>query len=183
MSMNQPCDKCPEGEGVVIPTPATPAIGPFATNYVIYTGGPFTHLYRMVEAAIPPDADLKHGRPTFHEDGSLEYPPGEAGVEDIHGYQRDAKNPRRFHPVWPECLHRPLCVSVCERLLVIAGKCHHPGTGRLGRTVTIDVCQECPLRRAPRPVGPLPVARTAAKTTGRTGETTSPPCPPEKSTA
>jgi len=154
--MSQPCDKCPESAGIVIPPTGKPASQPSVANYVVYTGGPFVLLYRMVELAIPPDADLKHGRPAFHDDGSLEYPPGETEPEDIEGYQRDAETPRRFHPVWPECLHRPLCVSVRDQLLIIAARCQQPATGRMNRIVTMNECQVCTERRAPHPAPPQP---------------------------
>jgi hypothetical protein len=178
------CDTCPEGQGTLIPMPTTagPSVAP-PVAYIVYTGGPYSYLYRMVEAAIPPDADLKHGRPKFADDGSFEYPPGDAEVEDLQGYRRNAENPRRFHPAWPDCLCRQLSVSVSNRMLVIAGKCFQPTAGRLNRTTTLDECQKCPYRYASRPIAPPGAAETAIKATGKTDEPVSPPCSAQERTA
>ena len=71
--------------------PPTPAGG---CNYLVYSGGPMTSFYRLVEHAIP-DVEMAHGRPTVHPDGSLEFP----GLPPtLTGYRPEGS---RLYPAWP----------------------------------------------------------------------------------
>ena len=136
------CEKCPEGQPLTLPKQGNCA----CYNYVFYSSGLFAEIYPLVAQAIPEGADLKHGRPTVHADGALEYPPGADEVEDIPGYQRDDANRRLFRPVWPDCPFRMIRVGIQDRLLEIRGVCLHAGTGHPGLTTSLDQCQKCAVR-------------------------------------
>jgi hypothetical protein len=133
-----PCDDCP-GEELAMPKPARGA-----RNYIIYTGEDYAAFYRLVASAIP-EGELRHGRPIVLRDGSLEYP---TEPDDIHGYVRDAENPRRLCPAWPECPWRMLSVEIFSGMLDIRGICMHGKTGCGGKPITMDRCQQCAIRPA-----------------------------------
>ena len=152
-----PCDDCP-GEELAMPKPARGA-----RNYIIYTGEDYAAFYRLAASAIP-EGELRHGRPVVLHDGSLEYP---TEPDDIHGYERDTENPRRLRPAWPECPWRMLSVEIFSGLFDIRGICMHGKTGCAGKPITMDRCQQCPVRPA----------------TDRTAHAPSPPCPPDSSSA
>ena len=152
-----PCDDCP-GEELSMPRPARGA-----RNYIVYTGEGYAAFHRLAGSMIP-EGELRHGRPVVLNDGSLEYP---AEPDDIHGYVRDAENPRRLRPAWPECPWRMLSVEVFSGLLDIRGICMHGKTGCGGQSITMDRCQQCPER----------------PTTDKTARGPSPPYPPGSSSA
>jgi hypothetical protein len=115
---------------------------PSGCNYIACSGGPIQTVYRLVEQAIPADADLVHGRPQVHEDGSLEFahkPPM------LSGYQRKGL---RLVPVWPPCRLRMLKVECVDKALTIEGICGNPEGEHLGRLVTLDQCRKCSKRQA-----------------------------------
>lgn len=127
-----PCD-CPEDQ----PHP-TPSGG---CNYLIYSGGPLASFYRLVEHAIP-DAEMTHGRPTVHPDGSLEFP---GTPPEIPGYRREGA---RLYPIWPPCTLRMLRVQVVDGVLGIAGICGGPTAEHFSREATLDQCRNCPVRQS-----------------------------------
>jgi hypothetical protein len=128
-----PCD-CPEER----PRPALSG----GCNYLVYSGGPLSSFYRLVEQAIPADAVLSHGRPTVHPDGSLEFtgPP-----PPFAGYRREGS---RLCPAWPPCALRMLRVQVVDGLLSVDGVCGSPEAGQFTRAVAPGECQDCPVRRS-----------------------------------
>ena len=125
-----PCD-CPEEQ--LHPTPTG------GCNYLVYSGGPMSSFYRLVEQAIP-DVELVHGRPTIHPDGTLEFsgpPPA------LAGYRQEGQ---RLVPAWPPCALRMLRVQVANSELAIDGICGNPAVEHFGQTTTLDQCQKCPAR-------------------------------------
>jgi hypothetical protein len=137
--MTQPCD-CPS---TPLPVPGNQQTG-LRINYVLNYDGPQTDVYRALVHAIP-EGDLECGRPVSHEDGSLEFLTSQPA--DIYGWTRDGANPRRFHPAWPECIHRAFGVLIQDKQLVVAGRCNRLGCEQFGRPVTLDICRECPVRQ------------------------------------
>jgi hypothetical protein len=126
-----PCD-CPEDQ----PRPA-PSGG---RNYLVYSGGPLSSFYRLVEQAIP-DVEMIHGRPTVHPDGSLEFagpPPA------LPGYRQQGP---RLYPAWPPCALRMLRVQVVDGVLSITGICGSPAAEQPSREVTLNQCRNCPVRQ------------------------------------
>jgi len=127
-----PCD-CPEDQPRPKPTGGC--------NYLVYSGGPLSQFYRLVEQAIP-DVELVHGRPTIHPDGSLEFsgpPPA------LVGYRQEGQ---RLYPTWPPCMLRMLRVQVMDGTLGIVGLCGTPEAEHFSQEVTPDHCQHCPARRS-----------------------------------
>lgn len=132
MVNTQPCG-CPDDQ----PRP-TPTGG---CNYLVYSGGPWSSFYRLVEQAIP-NVELAHGRPTVHPDGSLEFsgpPPG------LAGYRQEGS---RLYPAWPPCALRMLRVQVVDQVLGIAALCGSPEAEHFGREVVPEQCKGCLTRRA-----------------------------------
>jgi len=126
-----PCD-CPEDQ----PRPNSPA----GCAYLAHSGGPLCGLYRLVEQAIPADAQLVHGRPTVHPDGSLEFP---GPPPALSGYRREGS---RLHPAWPPCALRMLKVQVVDGVLTIEGVCGNPEAGQFSLEVALEHCRNCPTR-------------------------------------
>jgi len=126
-----PCD-CPEDQ------PRPKPIG--GCNYLIYSGGPLSSFYRLVERAIP-DVELVHGRPTVHPDGSLEFagPP-----PTLIGYRQEGQ---RLYPDWPPCALRMLRVHVANGILCVDGVCGNPQAEPFGGEVAPDQCRNCPMRQ------------------------------------
>jgi len=127
-----PCD-CPEDQPRHAPSGGC--------NYLVYSGGPLSSFYRLVEQAIP-DVEMIHGRPTVHPDGSLEFagpPPA------LSGYRAEG---HRFYPAWPPCTLRMLRVQVVDRVLSITGLCGSPDAEHFSQEVTPDQCQNCPACRS-----------------------------------
>jgi hypothetical protein len=112
-------------------------------NYLIYSGGPIENLYRLVAQAIPGNAEITHGRPVVHDDGSLEFP-GEPPV--ISGY---LLNGSRLYTVWPPCAMRMLAVQILNKQLTVEGICGSPPAGHFSLKVTTDQCRDCLVRQAP----------------------------------
>jgi hypothetical protein len=127
-----PCD-CPEDQ----PRP-TPSGG---CNYLVYSGGPLSGFYRLVEQAIP-DVDLAHGRPTVHPDGSLEFP---GPPPALAGFRQEGS---RLYPTWPPCTLRMLQVQVLDGTLNIIGICGSPAAQHFSREATLSQCQNCPTRQS-----------------------------------
>ena len=126
-----PCD-CPEEQA-----------RPTATggcNYLVYSGGPTASFYRLVEHAIP-DAEMAHGRPVVHVDGSLEFP---GTPPALSGYRPEGS---RLYPTWPPCDLRMLRVQVVDGILNIGGICGTPEMPHFGNNVMFEQCQNCPLRQ------------------------------------
>jgi len=127
-----PCG-CPEDQSR--PTPAG------GCNYLVYSGGPLASFYHLVAQAIPA-AELAHGRPTVHPDGSLEFSgPPPAFV----GYRQEGQ---RLYPAWPPCTLRMLKVQVMDQTLGITGICGNPPAAQFGLEVTPEHCQNCPARQS-----------------------------------
>lgn len=108
-------------------------------NYLVYSGGPLTSFYRLVEQAIP-NVELVHGRPTVHPDGSLEFsgpPPA------LVGYRQEGE---RLYPIWPPCTLRMLKVQVVDGVLSIAGICGNPAAEHFSHETDIIRCHNCPAR-------------------------------------
>jgi hypothetical protein len=122
-------------------------------NVLLNHDGPQIEIYRSVAYAIP-EGELECGRPIGHDDGSLEFPLGTP--PDLYGYIRDSENSRRFHPAWPECIHRIYGVFIHDRQLKVAGQCHNPAAEQFGRPVTTDLCQGCPVRQPAKVFKPRP---------------------------
>ena len=116
---------------------------PNGCNYIIYSDGPFQNVYRLVGQAIPADAELIHGRPIVHLDGSLEF------ADDppiLSGYRREGS---RLYPVWPPCVLRMLKVRVIDGVLAVSGACGSPKAKHFSLEITLDQCQKCPTRQPP----------------------------------
>lgn len=114
---------------------------PNGCNYIIYSGGPIENVYRLVGQAIPADAELTHGRPTVHADGSLEFT-GDPPI--LPGYRREGS---RLHPLWPACTLRMLGIQIIDQSLTVKGVCGCPKSEHLGLEITVDQCQNCPNAR------------------------------------
>lgn len=126
-----PCD-CREDQPRLTPTGGC--------NYLVYSGGPLSGFYRLVEQAIP-DVEMAHGRPTAHADGSLEFP---GPPPAIPGYRAEGS---RLCPIWPPCTLRMLQVQVLDGVLNITGICGSPESRYFSHEATLDQCQDCPVRR------------------------------------
>ena len=132
-----PCDDCP-GEELSMPRPARRA-----RNYIVYTGENYVAFYRLAGSMIP-EGELRHGRPVVLNDGSSEYP---AEPDEIHGYGATPRTRDGFAPRG-QCPWRMLSVEVFSGLLDIRGICMHGKTGCGGKPITMDRCQQCPVRRS-----------------------------------
>jgi hypothetical protein len=127
------CD-CPDDKSA----PPVPRSG---CAYLVHSGGPASNIYRLVEHAIP-DVELVHGRPTVHQDGSLEFP---GPPPAIPGYRPEGS---RLYPAWPPCTLRMLRVQVVGAVLNIAGLCGNPEAERFSLEIAPEQCQKCPAPRA-----------------------------------
>jgi hypothetical protein len=107
-------------------------------NYLIHSGGSIERLYRLVGHIIPNDAELTHGRPIVHDDGSLEFP---GDPPELTGYRREGSH---LYPAWPPCTLRMLQVQVAYAVLHIAGICGNPRMDDFGFEVSLDQCRKCP---------------------------------------
>jgi len=182
--MKEPCTDCPQ---IAIPLPGSQRPVAPASTVILNFGSPQQHSHRLVAQAIPADAALTHGRPACHDDGSLEFPV--EGHPDIHGYVRDSRNPRVFHPAWPECVYRVLRVTA-DKQLVVTGHCNGPLAARTRQPLTTEICRVCPARRAhvtralPKNADEINAAvRARLKPTGKTANEPSPPGQPGSSSA
>jgi len=133
MVKKRPCN-CPDESDV-----RSVAVG--GCNYVVYSGNSPVGLYRLVEQAIP-DAEMAHGRPVVHSDGSLEFP---GTPPAIPNYRQDGT---RLYPTWPPCRGRMLRVQVVDGVLSIMGICVTPKDDCLGHEVAPDYCRNCPHRQS-----------------------------------
>jgi hypothetical protein len=130
-----PCN-CPDDRPRTIP--------PAACAYLAPSGGPPHSLYRLVEQAIPADAELVHGRPRVHSDGSLEFtgiPPA------LSGYRQEGS---LLHPAWPPCTLRILKVQITDGLLNIEGICGNAEAEPFSSEVAVEQCQKCLARQPSR---------------------------------
>lgn len=132
-----PCD-CPEDQ----PRPTLPG----GCNYLVYSGGPWSSFYHLVEQIIP-NVELVHGRPTVHPDGSLEFP---GPPPALAGFRQEGS---RLYPIWPPCTLRMLQVQVLDGVLNIAGICGSLEAKHFGREITLDQCRNCPIRQSLAPTG------------------------------
>lgn len=105
-------------------------------------------------AMIMPPADSKtrtYGRPTFHPDGSIEFPKQEgAPPKDIDGYYRDEQNTFLFRPLWGECILRMQGLKMDQKTGEIDVKmvCNNPeAKNTFQKFVTAKQCSECPVRK------------------------------------
>jgi len=133
MVKKRPCN-CPDQSDV-----RPVAVG--GCNYVAYSGNSPVGLYRLVEQAIP-DAEMAHGRPVVHSDGSLEFP---GTPPAIPNYRQDGT---RLYPTWPPCRGRMLRVQVVDGVLGIAGICGNLAAEQFSLEVRPDACQSCATRQA-----------------------------------
>jgi len=127
-----PCD-CPDERPRPMPTGGC--------NYLVYSGGPLSSFYRLVEQAIP-DVELAHGRPTVHPDGSLEFP---GPSPTLAGYRQEGP---RLCPAWSPCTMRTLRVEVVDGVLNITGVCGNPAAEHFSHEATPNQCRNCPARRS-----------------------------------
>ena len=97
--------------------------------------------YRLVDHAMP-DAEMSHGRPVVHLDGSLEFP---GPPPAIPGYRTEGS---RLVPAWPTCVLRMLRVQVIDATLRIEGICGNPHAKHFGGEASVDQCRDCPTRRS-----------------------------------
>ena len=125
-----PCD-CPDDQPRPVPSGGC--------NYLVYSGGPLSSFYRLVEQAIS-DVEMIHGRPTVHPDGSLEFP---GCPPTLPGYRQQGP---RLYPAWPPCALRMLRVQVIEGVLSIAGVCGNPAAEKFSHEVAVDHCRSCFVR-------------------------------------
>jgi len=68
--------------------------------------------------------------------------------KDIYGYQRDPNDPWRFTSKWPKCERREQInqqSSRCQCLKVLM-RCTHPDSKCFNQQLSLDECQQCPLR-------------------------------------
>jgi hypothetical protein len=110
-------------------------------NYLIYSGGPIERLYRLVAHVISKDAELVHGHPVVHNDGSLEFP-GEPPT--LSGYRRDDS---RLYPIWPSCAMRMLKAQIEGGALTIMGICCSPRGDHFSLEISLDQCLKCLTRQ------------------------------------
>lgn len=128
--MFMPCD-CPDNQ------PRPTSIG--GCNYLVYSGGPWASFYHLVEQALP-DAEMTHGRPIVHPDGSLEFP---GPPPEIPGYRQED---RRLCPDLAPCALRMLKVQVVDGVLGITGVCGNLQSTQSGQEVSPDHCRDCLVR-------------------------------------
>ncbi len=153
---------CPEG-AIPMTMVFAPDGGPRVTpvHYVINDGN--EKVFYAVLSQATPEGELRHGKPTWHDNGDMEFP--EEPTDEMYGYERDAENKRLFHPQWPDCMERALGVFLHGDLPVVAARCNHYLAGHFTKPVTVDQCRECPARRANPRRDPMP--RTAEEFVAR----------------
>lgn len=89
-------------------------------------------------------------RGRFMPDGSLVYPKkGWEPPPEVEGYQRDKGNAWRFLPLWPDCITRArmLKMKQCGAYNVVM-VCTNNECPHAQNPVTLQICQNCPLRQA-----------------------------------
>jgi hypothetical protein len=126
-------------------------------HYVINDGN--ERVFYATLSKATPEGELRHGKPTWHDNGDMEFP--EEPADDIYGYDRDSENRKLFHPQWLDCMERALGVFLHGDLPVVAARCNHYLAGHFTKPVTVEQCRECPARRANPRREPMP--RTAAE--------------------
>lgn len=129
------------------------------------------HQLQALQTLMPPDDDKRRNfqRPTFHADGSIEYPrawaekDGTTSVEvgpdvpkEINGYIRDERNTFLFHPLWGECVKRMQGLQMNPKTGEVDVKmvCSNPESPHSMKFVTAVNCSECPVRCLPQRKNP-----------------------------
>ena len=103
-------------------------------------------------------------------DGTIVYPDR---TEDDpprtpNGYERDPNDSHRFLPLWPMCLTRHgtgFWWTLCGCIDIIL-RCGNPKAAKFVDRVKWEECRDCPVR-----------------VTGKADASSSPPCPPDSSSA
>jgi hypothetical protein len=137
----------------------------------IHHAGDNKQFYAALEKTIS-EEEITNGRPTIHEDGSVEFPLGDP--PDLHGYKRDETNRQLFHPLWPECVKRVVGTFVNEGRLGVIARCNNLRTlahlklekssrenlheaykqMTFTKAVTPEQCAACPCRELVPPPAP-----------------------------
>ena len=88
-------------------------------------------------------------RPTFHDDGSIEYPKGEKEPLDIDGYVRDSSDAWLFHPLWNKCAlrHQVAFFKAACGCLSLVSRCNNPAAPEFAQRVSHTICESCPVRK------------------------------------
>lgn len=152
------CGNCPDNEqqlGLtgVVPLGQQPQVAPRVSRVVFQPVSPPNPLAQLKHVLPPDDGQRRDfGHPTFHSDGSIEYPKREGDWEPPpvpNGYERDAQNKWQFHPLWQPCVFRLYGLKQprqCGCIDVIA-ICNHPDAPQFGKYVKhASDCATCPIR-------------------------------------
>ena len=90
--------------------------------------------------------------PTFHPDGSIEYPRDKKDWEpprDINGYVRDPGNKWLFHPLWVPCQlrHQTAFMKANCGCIDVIMRCNNPQAPEFGQRLPHEACAKCPVRK------------------------------------
>ena len=88
-------------------------------------------------------------RPTFHDDGSIEYVKTEKEPLDIDGYVRDENNHWLFHPLWNKCAlrHAVAYFKAACGCVTLVMRCNNPQSAEFGQRLAHTTCESCPVRK------------------------------------
>lgn len=102
-----------------------------------------------IRNSLPP-AGTVYGRPTIHDDGSIEYAPVDAPPPTVKGFETDPSNPWLLRPLWPGCQARMTGVGkLKDGTLTLKMVCQQREAKHFGRLVAPSDCQGCPFRVPP----------------------------------
>jgi hypothetical protein len=116
-------------------------------RWIVYGGGFPEHPLAMMQHTLP--GDYTKGK--FLSDGSLKYEKGPDDWEPpspVEGYERDAKDPWLFRPLWKSCqlrMYSTVVKEACDCIQVRA-MCNHPETGP-SPMVDFEICEACQKRQ------------------------------------
>lgn len=117
---------------------------------VLAVSDPTMPLASSLRNALPLAGGTKYGRPTVHNDGSVEFEPvpDAAPPAALEGFAADPVNPWLFRPLWEPCLKRLAGFRKApDGTLTLKMACHNPAVvEHFMRFVGHSVCSACPLR-------------------------------------
>lgn len=143
------CDDAPKKEAPTVDIEKILATLPVSVHGYYDTGG---HQLQGLQFVMPPDDKKQrtYGRPTFHADGTIEYPKAEGSPpKDISGFYRDEVNPFLFRPLWGECFLRMQGIQMNPKSgeIDVRMVCNNPEAGTHHKFVTAQQCADCPVRK------------------------------------
>ena len=135
-------------------TGATGPLGPVGPIIPSSVPRPDLAAIALTLPAVSPEkaAERTFKPPTFHPDGSIEYPKGEKDWEpprDINGYVRDPDNKWLFHPLWVPCQlrHQTAFMKANCGCIDVIMRCNNPQAPEFQQRLPHEACAKCPVRK------------------------------------